>query len=139
MVWFLLKISTCIFKCHFGRQIQIFFCIFRFFLTSIQILCQIKVAGLIKHIFSWVGVGEGNIGQYLNHFIKQLNQGWVTSGFIRNSGFFFFFLLSWKNKPEPGKLTFFLIGEKNGGMIRHYCRPATHPDLIGYPDFSVQI
>ena len=51
----------------------------------------------------------------------------------------FCFLLSWKNKPEPGKLTIFFYRGKNGGMMRHYCRPATHPDLIGYPDFSVQI
>ena len=41
----------------------------------------------------------------------------------------FFFLLSWKKKPEPGKLTIF-YWRKNGGMMRHYCRPATHPDLI---------
>ena len=37
-------------------------------------------------------------------------QGWATSGYIRNSGFFF--LLSWKKKPEPGKLTIFLSGKK---------------------------
>ena len=41
---------------------------------------------------------------------------------------YFFFTLVEK-KPEPGKLTIFL-SEKNGGMMRHYCRPATHPDLI---------
>ena len=45
---------------------------------------------------------------------------------------FFLFLLSWKKKPEPGKLTIFIL-EKNGGMIRHYSRRAAHPH------FSVQI
>ena len=39
-------------------------------------------------------------------------QGWATSGFIRISGFFFFFLLSWKKKSEPGKLTIFSSGKK---------------------------
>ena len=32
-------------------KFRFFFCIFRFFLTSIQILCQIKVAGLQLHPF----------------------------------------------------------------------------------------
>ena len=41
----MVKVSTQ--KCYFGCQIQVFFCIFRFFLTFIQILCQIKVAGLV--------------------------------------------------------------------------------------------
>ena len=37
--------------CNFGSQLQILFCIFRFFfLTFIQILCQIKVAGM--HTFN---------------------------------------------------------------------------------------
>ena len=46
-----------------------------------------------------------------------------------NHGFFFFFTFVEK-KPEPGKLTIFFIFEKNGGMMRHYCRLASHRDLI---------
>ena len=65
-------------------------------------------------------------------------QGWATSGFIRNSGFIFFYYHG-KTYLSPASWLFFFIGGKNGGMIRHYCRPATHPDLIGYPYFSVQI
>ena len=42
---------------------------------------------------------------------------------------FFFYLCGGKKKPEPGKLTIF-IREKNSGMMWHYCRLATHPDLI---------
>ena len=34
-----------------------------------------------------------------------------------------------EKKPEPGKLTIFLSGKK-WGYDGHYCRPATHPDLI---------
>ena len=38
------------FQGYFGGQIQTFFCIFRLFLTFIQILCPLKVAGLeFKH------------------------------------------------------------------------------------------
>ena len=37
-----------IYKCYFGSQIQILFCIFNFFSTFIQILYQIKVAGLLS-------------------------------------------------------------------------------------------
>ena len=33
-------------KVQFDNQIQILFCVFRFFLTFIQVLCQIQVAGL---------------------------------------------------------------------------------------------
>ena len=40
-------VEISIYKCYFGSQIQILFCIFRFFLNFIQMLCQIKLAGLI--------------------------------------------------------------------------------------------
>ena len=38
-------------------------------------------------------------------------------------------------EPEPGKLTIYFYRGINGGMIRHYCRPATHSDLIGISRF----
>ena len=62
-----------------------------------------------------------------------LQQGWATSGFIRNSGYFFF-LPSWKKKTWARQVDYFYRG-KNGGMMRHYCRPATHLDLIRIPRF----
>ena len=42
---------------------------------------------------------------------KSLPQGWATSGFFRNSGFFFLPPWKIKKKPEPGKLTIFLSGK----------------------------
>ena len=47
---------------------------------------------------------------------------------------FFFFYFRGK-KPEPGKLNIFYRGKKCG-MIRHYCRSATHPDLTGISPIS---
>ena len=53
----------------------------------------------------------------------------IKSG-MGNLRIFFFFTFV-ENKPEPGKLTiFFIFEKKNGGMMRHYCRLASHRDLI---------
>ena len=43
--------------------------------------------------------------------LQRLLQGWATSGFFRNSGFFFFTSVE-KKQPEPGKLTIFFVWEK---------------------------
>ena len=43
ITWLQIQIFCAIEKFYFGSQIQILFFIFRFFLTFIQILCQIKV------------------------------------------------------------------------------------------------
>ena len=47
---------------------------------------------------------------------------------------FFFFTFVGKKNLSPASWLFF-IREKNGRMIRHYCRPATHPNLIGISRF----
>ena len=44
--------------------------------------------------------------------------------------FFFFYFHGKKKTMSVASYLFFLIREKNGGMMRYYCRPATHPDLI---------
>ena len=62
-------------------------------------------------------------------------QGWVTSGFFRNSRFFFFYFCgktAWARRVDcffyRGKMTIWT-------MIWHFCRPATHTDFIGISRF----
>ena len=47
----------------------------------------------------------------------------------------FFFYFCRKKTTWARQVDYIFIGEKNGGMIRHYCRPATHPDLIRISQF----
>ena len=41
----------------------------------------------------------------------------------------FFFAFVGEKNTWAGQVDYF-YRRKNGGMVRHYCRPATHPDLI---------
>ena len=54
----------------------------------------------------------GNIGKIIAQraLFRCLSQGWATSGFIRNSGFFF--LLSWKKTLSLASSFFFNRGKK---------------------------
>ena len=66
---------------------------------------------IFLHIFKklWSTIGSASFPQIPILFVY--NQGWATSGFIRNSWFFFFTFVGKKNL-SPASWLFFLSGKK---------------------------